>query len=130
MNQTPTEKLFPVAPVVATRRAPRRKVSGVTCEVVSHYWDEAVEHAVHDLSPFGAFVDTPFPLHPGAELVLCFSPPAGDPLTVFAEVKRAVTGRRKSDRGRLGMAVEFTDITYDEMVMVHRSLRNAPLLSA
>jgi len=123
MNQTPTQELFPVKETVLTRRAPRRKVQ-VPVDLVSHYSDDVLPLALQDLSPFGLWIDTLCPLHEGAEVVVCFEPPGGEPLTVFAEVRRTVTGRRKGDRGRVGMGIEFTDITYDEMVMVDHCLRD------
>ena len=122
MNQTPTDKLFPVTEAICVRRAPRRKVSAGV-DLVSHYWDHPVAYELKDLSPFGMWIDTLCPLHEGAEVVVSFAPPGGDAVTVFATVRRALTGRRKQDRGRIGMGIEFTDISYDEMVMVDRALR-------
>jgi PilZ domain len=122
MNQTPTDKLFPVSDDICVRRAPRRKVT-TEVDLVSHYWDHPVAYELKDLSPFGMWIDTLCPLHQGAEVVVSFQPPGGQEVTVFGTVRRALTGRRKLDRGRVGMGIEFTDITYDEMVMVDKALR-------
>ncbi|MEQ9321494.1 MAG: PilZ domain-containing protein [Polyangiaceae bacterium] len=123
MNHTPTQELFPVKETVRTRRAPRRRLQ-VPVDLVSHACDDVVPLELQNLSPFGLWVDTLCPLQEGAEVVVCFEPPGGKPLMVFAEVRRTITGRRKGDRGRVGMGIEFTDITYDEMVMVDHCLRD------
>lgn len=128
MNQTPTKDLFPVVETVRTRRAPRRKVK-MPLDLVSHESDEAIGFELRDLSPFGLWIDTLCPLQEGAEVVVCFEPPGACPLMIFAEVRRAVTGRRNGDCGRIGMGIEFTDITYDEMVMVDHWLRDRVALA-
>ena len=127
MNQTPTDPLLleVMQADVDYRRALRRQIA-LRCDVISHYWEEPVEHLLGDLTAFGAWVDTLCPLHRGAEVVMCFSPPGGQPLTVFGEVRRVVTGRLRSDRGRLGMGIAFTNMSYDEMCRVDRSLRGVP----
>jgi hypothetical protein len=127
MNQTPTEPLLlevmHVEPEM--RRALRRAVE-VRCDVVSHYWDRAVTHTATDVTPFGLWVDTLFPLHTGAEVVVSFTPPGGDEVTVFGHVRRVVTGRLRKHRGPIGMGIEFSDIGYDEMVRVARCLTGIP----
>ena len=59
-------------------------------------------------------------------MVLSFTPPGGPEVTVFGEVRRIVTGRRKRDRGRVGMGIAFTDISYDQMCHVDRCLKGIP----
>ena len=111
MNQTPTEPIFEdvIEVDVDARRALRRH-HRMPCDVVSHYWDQAVSHQASDISPYGVWIDTLTPLHPGAEVVMSFRPPQSDKeLTVFGEVRRVVTGRRRGDRGRIGMGIAFTE---------------------
>ena len=63
----------------------------------------------------GAWVDTLFPVHVGAELVVSFTPPGErEELTLFAKVARVVTGRRKRDRGPIGMALSFLGVSRQE----------------
>jgi hypothetical protein len=96
-------------------RREARRLAELPCKIVSHYWDKEVPHHITQVSAVGAWVDTLFPLHPGAEVVLCFTPPGSiDELRVFARVSRVVTGRRRQDRAPLGMALEFVDITSKE----------------
>jgi len=127
MNQTPTEPLaLDVMHVdVNARKALRRQVK-LRCDVVSHYWESPVEHVVSDVSPHGMWVDTFFPLHPGAELVLCFTPPGGAELMVFGQVRRVVTGRRRKDRGRLGMGIEFTRPSANAVAHMSECLNGIP----
>lgn len=109
------------------RRAVRRAVA-VRCDVVSHYGDVAEPHLASEVSPFGLWIDTAMPLHPGSEVVVGFRPPRyeGPELLVFGRVTRAVTGRRRGDRGRLGMAVEFRDLSDGERQTLSESLVGIP----
>jgi hypothetical protein len=100
-----------------------RHPAELPCKIVSHYWEEAVPHHITQVSTHGAWIDTLFPLHPGAEVVLCFTPPGErHEITVFANVARVVTGRRKADRAPLGMALAFKDLTADERVALESAM--------
>ncbi len=100
-----------------------RHVAELPCKIVSHYWEEAVAHHITEVSTSGAWIDTLFPLHPGAEVVLCFTPPGDcDEIRVFAHVARVVTGRRKRDRKPLGMALDFKDITAHERLALESAV--------
>ena len=105
------------------RRAQRRAVD-VPCEVVSGRWDAPVGHRVTDLTPFGAWVRSSFPLPKGERIVLSFTTPRGRELTVFAEVKRA-DSRRDVTRPA-GMALEFIGMSRRERHLLARSLWNKP----
>lgn len=109
------------------RRAPRRAVE-LTCQLVSHYSDEAAAYVATDLSPYGIWLKTPMPFHMGAEVVVSFSPPSwqGGEFTVFGQVARVTTGRRRRDRGALGMGVEFTDLTMEQATLMRSCLRGLP----
>ena len=122
MHETPTDTAWRLAWKEARRG--ERKPLRTRCEIVSHYWDVPVEHQVSELSPSGAWIDTLLPLHPGAEVVLCFSAPdRDDELMLFAEVRRVVTGRRRGDRAPLGMALSFRGLAAIERDQLAGALR-------
>jgi len=128
MKETPTQSPMDVMEVMAdVRRALRRAVC-LPCDVVSHYWDEPLSHIATNLSPFGMWIDTLLPLHRGAEVVLTFRPPRmrDHELTVFAEVTRVVTGRRRGDRGSIGMGLEFQDLTAHDQQLMRKCLHGLP----
>jgi PilZ domain-containing protein len=123
MNETPTEPILHVTQL-EVRRAMRRALT-VDCEVVSVYWDEPLQHIATDLSPFGMWIDTLFPLHRGAELVVCFTPPRGETeLMLFARVTRVVS--RLRDGGRIGMGLEFVAMDDAERAVLSLGLRGIP----
>ncbi|MBW2459725.1 MAG: PilZ domain-containing protein, partial [Deltaproteobacteria bacterium] len=113
MKDTPTDPTGTYEDEPPEERRAMRRDLDLRLELVSHYSDEPVAHRATDLSPFGVWIDTSMPLHPGAEVVLSMTPPRfdGRELTVFAKVARAVTGRRRGDRGPLGMGLQFEDLT-------------------
>ena len=108
---------------VDERSAPRALVQ-LTCDLVSHGSERPERHNVSSLSATGLWIETFQPLHPGAEVVVSFTPPdaAGPEITVFATVVRVVTGRRRRDRGSIGMGLSFTDLRPHEMDYVNDSL--------
>ncbi len=115
MRETPVDPFFAVEDAHANGRKSPRTPAELPCRIVSHYWEEAVAHHITQVSTAGAWIDTLFPLHPGAEVVLCFTPPGDDrELTLFAHVARVVTGRRRNDRKPFGMALAFADVTPEE----------------
>jgi hypothetical protein len=129
-KDTPTDNNLDVVMDEEPRRALRRAVE-LRCELVSHYSDDPEVHVASDVSPYGMWIDTFMPLHPGAEVVLGFRPPRyeGPEMLVFATVTRVVTGRRRGDRGRRGMAVEFNDMSAaDRELMATCLLGIAPRL--
>ncbi len=124
-TKTPTDaSLHVVTTHGDSRRALRRAVE-LSCDLVSHYGDVPEVHVASDVSPYGLWVDTAMPLHPGSEVVLGFRPPhyEGDEMLVFGTVTRVVTGRRRGDRGRLGMAIEFRDLSSEQRTMMAASLK-------
>ena len=120
-HHTPTDTCWRLAHREA--RAAARRPLRIRCEIVSHYWDVPVAHRVAEVSSSGAWIDTLLPLHPGAEVVFCFTPPgAADELMVFAEVRRVVTGRRRRDRAPFGMALAFRGFAPDERRELEQAL--------
>jgi hypothetical protein len=124
-SETPT---VPIVEVDADDRRSLRRALPVPCDVVSHYWEHPVAHEATDLSLDGMWIDTLCPLHRGAEVVVSFLPPrwSGGQLMVFARVARVNTGRRRRDRGRVGMGLEFADLTLSERVALQSSLCGVP----
>jgi len=91
------------------RRSALRRGLALRCELVAPGVNQTLERRMSDLSPGGAWIDTALPLHRGAEVVVCFTPPGGGApeLSLFARVVRANTGRRRGDRGSLGMGLQL-----------------------
>lgn len=95
------------------RRAVRRAVD-IPCELVSHHVDEPLLYWATDLTPYGLWLETPFPMALGDKVVVCFAPTVWWPnreLMIFAEVTRIGIGRSVAARG---MGLDFLDITLHE----------------
>ncbi len=94
--------------VFAQRRKDLRRAVNLAAEVVSDLWDEPIPHRIRDLSPGGLFIDTPYPLDVGAELVLELCPPGEpEPVYLFGRVRRVELRRRRDERPGAGMGVEL-----------------------
>ncbi len=107
----------------AHRRALRRSVD-MPCEVISNYVDEPLLYWATDLSPYGLWLDTPFPMAGREQVVVCFKPPVwwpGRELTLFAEVIRSTAGQTGT-----GMGLVFLDITVHERRALSAWLRGRP----
>jgi hypothetical protein len=108
------------------RRAVRRAVQ-VECDVLSEQWDEPVPLLATDLSPFGLWLETPFPLEVGEELVLSFTPPnLDDELVAMAEVRRVALRRRRTDPPVSGMGIAFTDVEAVAASGIEQALEGLP----
>jgi hypothetical protein len=107
------------------RRALRRAVQ-LPCELVSDHVDDPLLYWATDLTPYGIWLETRFPMALGEQVVLCFSPgiwwEARD-LMLFAEVTRVTHQRGVEERG---MGLEFLDITSHEQRALTAWLRNRP----
>ena len=105
-------------------RGARRCSVELTCDVISASDERPQRHNVSCLSSSGLWINTFEPLHPGAEVVVSFTPPdtQGPELTLFARVVRVVTGRRKRDRGSIGMGLVFMDVADSEAAYVDGAL--------
>lgn len=108
-----------------SRRALRRAVQ-LPCELVSRFVDEPLLYWATDLTAHGVWLETPFPMELGEEVVLCLRPGVwwhARELMLFAEVTRVASGR---DLDARGMALEFLDATAHERRALEAWLRNRP----
>ena len=111
-----------------SRRALRRAVH-LDCDVVSPWWDEPVPHRATDLSPYGIWVESQFPLSLGDVAVLTFRPPRWREraeVIVFGAVRRVELRRRASDPRASGMGIEFLDLDDEEAEQLTRTLVGLP----
>lgn len=93
------------------RKELRRGV-GLVCEVASEVWGEEIPFRLVDLSPSGAFVESPLPLIKGDEVEIRFKPPRSRALYLLrARVVRSSLGRRCPDTDVPGMGLEFLDLS-------------------
>lgn len=105
-------------------RRSRRHAIDTMCELIRHDCDEPINHRVADLSAYGAWIETTFPMAVGARLALVLQPPSGPEITVFAEVTRVRSS--SPSRGRGGMGVEFIGTTQHERLQLLMWLRHVP----
>ena len=120
-DETPTEPYAVIEIDPDARRALRRALD-LSCELMSVYWEEPVAHRASDVSPYGMWIDTLFPLHRGAELVVAFAVPrSGEQLVTLARVSRTT-----SHAPRTGMGLEFIEMSDAERVFLERNLRGIP----
>lgn len=113
--------------LIGARRAVRRAVT-LPCEMLSEVWDVALPQVLTDLSPYGAFLETPLPLSTGDEVVLAFTPGRGvsRELCLSAKVARVTLGRRPGERQRAGMGLAFEDLGAQVRDALSGSLRGLP----
>ena len=109
------------------RRALRRSVR-MPCDVLANDYDDTVTHMLTDLSPFGAWIETIYPLEPGAELLVSLTPAGLDAscdVVLAGRVARASLGRRRGEIGRSGMGVAF-DASDLERAQLSAALHGLP----
>ncbi len=106
------------------RRSKRRAVD-IPCEVITNTSDEPTHQRMTDISPFGAWLRTSFPMRVGERVAVSFKPPRwqGTELTVFAEVTRSVGVRERDGVRRTGMGIEFIDLDADQRRLMQRGLK-------
>jgi hypothetical protein len=105
------------------RRSRRHNVDMI-CELIRNDCDEPINHRLSDVSAYGAWIETSFPMSEGSHVVIVVTPPVGDDIIVFAQVMRV---RRRSPGGsRGGMGVEFIGTTQLERLQLLMWLRHVP----
>jgi hypothetical protein len=106
------------------RRFVRRAVT-LPVELISSRDDAPVLQWAADLTPFGLWIDTRFPLPHGEHVVVALEPPGWElgEMTLFARVTRS---QRVRDGERPGMGLSFLDIGAAERVALGGWLRGRP----
>lgn len=110
---------------MSNRRALRRAVQ-LPCELISRYVDAPLLYWATDLTPYGVWLETRFPMELGEQVVLCLDPGIwwnARELMLFAEVTRVAHNRSFDERG---MGLEFLDISAHEQRALTAWLRNRP----
>ncbi len=110
------------------RRSLRRAV-GLECALQSDLWDGLVSMPISDVSHEGVWIDTPYVLEPGEELVLSLLPPGacpGEEVWAVAEVARVGLWRRRLDRWPTGMGLTFRYLSQVDRRFLTRSLVGHP----
>ncbi len=121
--------LEPVEVLPPQRRRTLRRAVQLDCDVISELWDEPIPHVVTDLSPEGAWVETPFPLEVGSQMLVSFTPPRWRPdrsLVCLADVRQVRLGRRSSDPCGAGMGLEFRGLSPRQGDELRATLRGLP----
>lgn len=110
------------------RRSLRRAIT-VDCRLECDGWDEAVVLQATDVSDEGVWLETPYALDPGEELVLSFplpGDPEAEPVWAIAEVARVGMWRRKHDCHAAGMGLTFTYCSQEDLNRLSDALYGRP----
>ncbi len=113
---------------LGNRRSLRRAVE-LECALQSDLWDGLIALSASDLSNEGVWLDTPYALEPGEELVLSFVPPGarqGEQVWAVAEVARVGLWRRRLDPWPAGMGLVFQYLSDVDRRFLARSLVGRP----
>ena len=102
------------------RRFTRRAVD-IGCALTLEATDHERTCRLRDLTPFGAWVDTPAPLPVGESLLVSFCPPGR-----AAEVNLFAAVTRNGADDRPGMALAFSGLSAAEHALLSRSLLGVP----
>lgn len=111
---------------IRQRRALRRAVD-IPIQLVTRHVDEPLIYWATDLSPFGMWIETPFPMQLHDSMVVCFKPGvcwSSRALHIFASVERV--SRAAGVSGDSGMGLSFDDITAHEQRALSGWLRWRP----
>src|SRR5689334_22436395 len=112
-----------------TRRRSVRRAVQLDCNLESECWDGIVVLPATDLSNEGLFVETPYALEEGEEVVVSFPLPGdGEPgrIWAIAEVARVGMWRRRGEAQASGMGLAFTYFSTDDRVRLDAALRGLP----
>ncbi len=112
-----------------TRRRSLRRHVGVTCSMASQLWDGTVDFAASDVSHEGLWIDTPYPLELGDEVVLSFVPPGAarhEDVWAIAEVARVGLWDANCVPWEAGMGLSFTYFSALDRRFLAQSLLGRP----
>jgi hypothetical protein len=110
------------------RRSLRRAVR-LECALQSDLWDGLVSLESSNVSDEGVWLDTPYALDLGEELVLSFLPPGarhGQEIWAVAEVARVGLWRRRLDPWPAGIGLTFRYVSALDRRFLARSLVGFP----
>jgi hypothetical protein len=111
------------------RRRSLRRALSLECRVECDAWEGSVAFEASDVSDEGLWLDTPYALQPGEELVVSFPLP-GDPdaerVWAIAEVARVGMWRRRQDAYPAGMGLVFTYCSQEDLNRLSNSLYGRP----
>lgn len=113
-----------------TRRRSVRRAVSLECNLESESWDGIVVLPATDLSNEGLWLESPYALDEGQEVVVSFELPSdGEPGRVWAiaEVARVGLWRRRGDDERApGMGLAFTYFSEDDRSRLRSALAGLP----
>jgi hypothetical protein len=98
-------------PSLGSRRRSLRRAIGLECSVACDLWDGSLPLFATDVSHEGLWVDTPYPLEEGDEVVVSFAPPGAAPsedVWAIAEVARVGGLEPQAAVLAPGMGLSFT----------------------
>jgi PilZ domain len=112
-----------------TRRRSLRRAVAVECDLHSNVWDGTVALEATDISNEGLWIETPYALSEGEELVVSFDLPGARENGRFwavAEVARVGLFRRQSDEQPSGMGLVFTYFCEADRLRLRAALQGRP----
>jgi hypothetical protein len=129
MSHLEVQMLATMESAESGRRALRRAVQ-IECSALSPLWEDTAPLVATNLSQYGIWLGSAFPLEVGEQMVLCFRPPHWPtwdrPVTVRAEVVRVGLPRRRADLGPAGMGLRFVDLGRYDCARMAVLLRGLP----
>ncbi len=108
-------------------RYEKRRLAGIPVEIISPRSDLSIEFISWDLSPGGTYLMTDATPNVGDHIICSFVLDEGQPeYCFFGEVSRVSRGRRDSDTGPRGFAINFLDPTPMERLKIRADLNGQP----
>jgi hypothetical protein len=120
---------WPRKPAAKVRRRSLRRAITVDCSLECDGWDGAVVLQATDVSDEGVWVETPYALDCGEELVVSFpvpGAPEAERIWAIAEVARVGMWRRRDDADAPGMGLVFTYCSQEDLNRLSDSLYGRP----
>jgi hypothetical protein len=114
---------------VRKRRRSLRRAVALECDLHSNVWDGTVALSATDISNEGLWIETPYALCEGEELVVSFELPGtreNGRFWAVAEVARVGLFRRQRDDQPSGMGLVFTYFCQDDRLRLRAALQGRP----